>query len=140
MDIGGVKMSTYGLIKYIPIDKVKDVLKSIVTNNENRYAVLYSLVQLYELEIILVSNDAKADIPSDLYGMKAYGSEWYFVKNVSIASSYYVYDKQMLIDTLSNVVKSTIIPKILKARDFNDVDISGYMKRLQQLLEELKNE
>ena len=133
-------MATYGLIKHIPIDKVKDRLKSIVTNNENKYALLYSLVQLYGLEIILVSNDAKADIPSDLYGMRAYGDEWYLVKDVSIAFSCYVYDKQVLIDTLSNVITSTIIPRILKASDLNEVDISGYMKRLRQLLEELKNE
>lgn len=133
-------MSVYGLIKDIPIDEVKAGLKSIVTNKENRYALLYSLVQLYELEIILVSNDAEAETPSDLYGMRAYGSEWCIVKDLSVAFACHVYDKQKLTDALSNAVIATIIPTILKARDLSDEDISGYMQRLQKLLEELKNE
>lgn len=133
-------MSTSKRISDIKEDDVTSVLNKVIVSVQDKYALMLSLVLIYGLELMLVSKDSKADETSDIYGLRIYGGEWYRVKDVSIAFSCYTYDKQILINSLKEVLDARIIPVILKARNFNEDSISVYIENLNWLLEELKNE
>ena len=133
-------MSANKRIVDIKEDDVKSVLNKVIVPVRDKYALMLSLVLIYGLELMLVSKDSKADVTSDLYGLRTYGGEWYRVKDVSMAFSCYTYDKQRLINSLKEVLDAKIIPVILKARNFTEDAISIYINNLRWLLEELKNE
>ena len=133
-------MSVSKRVVDIKEEDVKLVLNKVIVYVRDKYALMLSLVLLYELELMLVSKDSKADMTSDLYGMRTYGGKWYRVKDVSTAFSCYVYDKHRLLCSLKEVLDAKIIPVMLRTRNFDEELISVYVENLKWLLEELKNE
>ena len=133
-------MSANKRIVDIKEDDVKSVLNKVIVPVRDKYALMLSLVLIYGLELMLVSKDSKADVTSDFYGLRAYGGDWYRVKDVSVAFSCYTYDNKRLVDSLQEVLDTEILQVILRVRNFTEDAISIYINNLRWLLEELKNE
>lgn len=52
-------MPTKETIDKIDLNAVRNKMREVIVSTDNKYLLMYSLVLLYELEIVLVSADCK---------------------------------------------------------------------------------
>lgn len=115
-------------------------LREVVAITRNKYLLIWSVIILYELEIILVSKDLGGELALDKYGYERYDKEWVRLVKVSNTFRHNTYNTPLMISVLSEYISSTILYTVLSSRGFTDELISSYRESLQWLLEELKNE
>lgn len=115
-------------------------LQEVIVATRDKYLLIWSVIVLYELEIILVSKDLGGELALDKYGYERYDKEWMRLVKVSNTFRHNTYSTQLMVSVLSEYINSPIVYTVLSSRGFTDELISAYIENLGWLLEELKNE
>lgn len=130
-------MPTKETIDEIDLNAVRSKLREIVVSTDNKYLLMYSLVLLYELEIVLISADHKGDRALDKYGYDTYGSDWVVLLNVSNSFRHNTYSVKNMKKYLQRFIDAPVVYKVLTARGFTEKEVDRYIESLKVLYDNM---
>lgn len=126
-------MPTKETIDKIDLNAVRNKMREVIVSTDNKYLLMYSLVLLYELEIVLVSADCKGERALDKYGYNTYGPDWVVLLNVSNSFRHNTYSVDNMKKYLKRFIDAPVVYKVLTARGFTEKEVDRYIESSRAL-------